>query len=426
MAIRTASASDRPVSKTSSMISTRRPSIGRWKVGIDLDLAPAGPSRRRRRPATGRRSGRCGPDATGRGSGRRRTTGRRSAGTAATVSSSMTRGDLRGQVGDDALDLGFAAAGRWASARSQPCEADSASAPGVRELRSTTGTASIGCMSSGAVAPGDRAGRRPAAPASCSGTVLGSGRRDGAARRCRRGPPRGARGSAGRAAGAAARPARSRRRRSWPCAPRVGDHGGEALHLARQYRGGVDPDHGVADLGPLGVQQGDPHRRRGAFVVAHVAQRARDQHLARIVGQGLGASWPRNPARSGSPSDRRRHRPGPRAGPARPPRPGTARRLASRAAKPEAMPGPDHAVGGGRGAGGAAVRPGRGRRGAVRGRASRPAIRAAGSSRAAKLAASRRRSRPTAPAARPASPARCACRTCSARCGRRARSPRRG
>jgi hypothetical protein len=49
---------------------------------------------------------------------------------------------------------------------------------------------------------------------------------------------------------------------------RIGDHGGETLDLAGQDRGGVDADDGVADLGAVGVQQGDTHRQGDPFVVA--------------------------------------------------------------------------------------------------------------------------------------------------------------
>ena len=70
---------------------------------------------------------------------------------------------------------------------------------------------------------------------------------------------------------------------------RIGNHGGEALDLAGQDRRGVDADDGVADLGAVGVQQGDTHRRGDAFVVADVPQSAGDDHLARVIGQGFGA-----------------------------------------------------------------------------------------------------------------------------------------
>lgn len=41
---------------------------------------------------------------------------------------------------------------------------------------------------------------------------------------------------------------------------RVGDQGGESLNLAGQDGGGVDADNRMPDLGPVGIQQGQPHR----------------------------------------------------------------------------------------------------------------------------------------------------------------------
>ena len=70
---------------------------------------------------------------------------------------------------------------------------------------------------------------------------------------------------------------------------RIGNHHGEALDLAGQHRRGIDADDGVADLGAVGVQQGDADRRRDPFIVTDIPEGTRDQHLARVGRHRSGA-----------------------------------------------------------------------------------------------------------------------------------------
>ena len=215
-----------------------------------------------------------------------------------------------------------------------------------------------------------RARHRSARRGSC-GAVVDQGGTQAVLVGRRQGTCAGGRGGLGMSGGVRPRRWRSRRRCRRRGRPDRGSAAAKPWTPPGRTGRCVELHDGVADLGAVGVQQGDADRRRDDLVVADVARAPETRTCPGRSGEGLGATRPRTPARPGSPACRPWRRRRRRGDTAPRPRPGTASqpRSGRRTDWPDR---PRPRRGSRRGAGGAAARPGRGRPWAVRAPGSRP------------------------------------------------------